>query len=117
MNIIVVSTQATFNLSQILPLNQKLSYFRYEGSLTTPPCTQDIKWTVFEKTIQISQEQLNAFYTNVIPKNFRTLQRLRKRGVFTNTLYSSDSDREICNAASIVKASFIFYAIFLAYFI
>ena len=33
-------------------------YWSYDGSFTTPPCTQGIKWTVIEQVQSISEEQL-----------------------------------------------------------
>ncbi|XP_030648927.1 carbonic anhydrase 4a [Chanos chanos] len=37
------------------------SYYRYEGSLTTPGCTESVVWTVFEHAIPLSRTQLKTF--------------------------------------------------------
>ena len=34
------------------------SFFMYEGSLTTPPCSEGVAWTVMKSPLQISSEQL-----------------------------------------------------------
>lgn len=44
-------------LADILPKN-KDSYFRYDGSLTTPGCGEAVVWTVFEQSIPISIDQV-----------------------------------------------------------
>jgi carbonic anhydrase len=44
-------------LMDLLPKN-KYSYFRYEGSLTTPGCGEAVVWTVFENSIPISMDQV-----------------------------------------------------------
>ena len=36
----------------------KTGYFRYIGSLTTPPCTEGIIWTVYNTKINISASQV-----------------------------------------------------------
>lgn len=46
-----------FNIAGLLPANLKL-YFHYNGSLTTPPCYQSVKWTVFNQTMMISHAQV-----------------------------------------------------------
>ena len=47
------------NLQNLLPEDQ--SSFHYNGSLTTPPCTEEVKWIVFKQPIEMSKEQIQAF--------------------------------------------------------
>ena len=44
-------------LQDLLPKN-KASFFRYDGSLTTPGCGEAVVWTVFEHSIPISVDQV-----------------------------------------------------------
>jgi carbonic anhydrase len=39
-------------------LENTLNYWNYDGSLTTPPCTQAVQWVVFEEAVEVSSEQL-----------------------------------------------------------
>ena len=51
-----------FDISHILPSSDILNtngYFRYVGSLTTPPCTEGISWTIFDTKLSISHSQVN----------------------------------------------------------
>lgn len=51
-----------FDLSSILGnLASFYNYFMYVGSLTTPPCTENILWYVFSTPGNISSTQLDAF--------------------------------------------------------
>jgi carbonic anhydrase len=45
----------------------------YEGSLTTPPCTEGIRWTVFDRPIEVSARQLSEL-TSVYSGTNRPLQ-------------------------------------------
>ncbi|NXH12362.1 CAH12 anhydrase, partial [Bucco capensis] len=45
-----------FNIQELLP-DRLDEYYRYEGSLTTPPCYPSVLWTVFRHPVKISQQQ------------------------------------------------------------
>ncbi|XP_071027349.1 carbonic anhydrase 4-like isoform X2 [Oncorhynchus clarkii lewisi] len=56
------ATLVSVSLEQLIPPQQNLSnYYRYKGSLTTPGCTESVIWTVFEKPIPLSRDQLRVF--------------------------------------------------------
>lgn len=46
-----------FNIRHLLPLRLD-QYYRYDGSLTTPPCYPSVLWTVFRNPITISHAQV-----------------------------------------------------------
>ena len=56
--------------------------YRYEGSLTTPPCTEGVHWIVMVMPIQLSADQIRTF-TNIIHDNARPTQPLNGRPVVT----------------------------------
>jgi carbonic anhydrase len=49
----------TYDPGALLPANP--GYYRYTGSLTTPPCSQGIVWTVLQQPIEASPEQIRQF--------------------------------------------------------
>ncbi|XP_021622964.1 alpha carbonic anhydrase 4 [Manihot esculenta] len=62
----------------------KSSYFRYTGSLTNPPCTEGVVWTVLDEVKMVSAEQLDALKKAVdaeFKMNSRPLQALNGRPV------------------------------------
>ncbi|CAF5210759.1 unnamed protein product, partial [Rotaria magnacalcarata] len=46
-------------------------FWRYEGSLTTPPCTEGIIWTIFTQPIIFIEEQLKLLRDNVFFEDYR----------------------------------------------
>ncbi|KAF3830589.1 hypothetical protein GH733_004408 [Mirounga leonina] len=82
-----------FSIEELLP-ERPDEYYRYKGSLTTPPCHPTVLWTVFRNPVQISQEQLLAletalYYTYVddpspreMVNNFRQVQEFEERQVY-----------------------------------
>jgi len=42
-------------------LPQDRGYWTYMGSLTAPPCTEGVRWFIFEQEITMSRDQLRAF--------------------------------------------------------
>ncbi len=55
-------------------------YYTYPGSLTTPPCTESVKWIVLKEWAELSSEQFDAFRT-ILGDDFRPLQKRNKRVV------------------------------------
>ncbi|WP_172372629.1 carbonic anhydrase [Sporosarcina jiandibaonis] len=66
------------DLQALLPSNQ--ASFHYNGSLTTPPCAEEVRWIVFEEPIEMSKEQIQA-YQQVFPDNQRPVQPLNEREI------------------------------------
>lgn len=58
-------------------------YWTYTGSLTTPPCTEGVRWFVMEQEISMSREQLNAF-ASLFKMNTRPTQELHGRKIQAN---------------------------------
>ena len=56
---------------------------RYQGSLTTPPCSQNVMWTVLTDPLVVSDAAILAF-TSIYPENARPLQETNRRFVLTD---------------------------------
>ena len=69
------------DVSSLLPA--KRTSYRYDGSLTTPPCSEGVKWIVMSTPIQLSDKQINAF-REIIKSNNRPVQELNGRAVVTD---------------------------------
>ena len=59
-------------------------FFRYTGSLTTPPCSEGVIWTIFTSQIRIKEESLNQLRENIMKKAYRPIQPINNRTIFRN---------------------------------
>lgn len=65
-----------FDPAKLLPAN--LAVYRYEGSLTTPPCTEGVRWHVATHRVSASAGQIAAIHA-IIGDNARPVQPLYGR--------------------------------------
>ena len=75
---IKADVQHTIDVKQILPSDH--SSFRYMGSLTTPPCTENVQWIGMKQTIEMSKKQIKVFH-KLFPTNNRPVQPINGRAV------------------------------------
>jgi carbonic anhydrase len=73
--------QKQIDINQLLP--EKKDYYTYEGSLTTPPCTEGVKWIILKQNVPIAAVDLLE-YQKLYPHNARPLQPLNDREVLSS---------------------------------
>ncbi len=71
-----IKTDTKINPLALLPEDH--DRFRYEGSLTTPPCSEIIHWNVFRHAITASEAQIKQF-ADLFPNNARPTMPLNRR--------------------------------------
>ncbi|KAM9309997.1 LOW QUALITY PROTEIN: carbonic anhydrase 14 [Pholidichthys leucotaenia] len=93
-----------FDVQSLLPKDLR-RYYRYNGSLTTPPCYQGVIWTLFHARVQISKAQLlkleTILYSSnaeepdkmLLQDNYRATQPLNYRVIYAS--FSAESWREL----------------------
>lgn len=60
-------------------LPAKRDYYRFSGSLTTPPCSEGVRWLVMKQPMQVSQAQIDTFKAVMHHPNNRPVQPLHGR--------------------------------------
>lgn len=86
------ATVKSFNLTALLPF--KKTFYRYNGSLTTPGCDEVVTWTNFANDISCSEDQINEFR-----------KMMHKQGNETQKIYRTDRPVQPLNGRQ-VKANF-----------
>ena len=63
-------------------------YQRYQGSLSTPPCSETVEWSVCVSSVGVNALQL-LDYTYALNgiENFRPLQNLNHRNIFAYEMH------------------------------
>lgn len=71
---------SAFDIAGLIPSDT--SYYAFTGSLTTPPCTEDVQWVVLKANMQLDKGQLANLQT-LLHHNARDIQPLNKRVVYS----------------------------------
>lgn len=76
------ATNATVDAAQLLPADK--GYFTFQGSLTTPPCSENVRWFVLKNPVTITESEIAAFGKRYAmnarptqPSNGRTIEATR----------------------------------------
>jgi len=102
------------DLSQLIPQDIKTAgYYAYEGSLTTPPCTDIVRWFVMNAKGYIGRSQLRKFRelmsttNHTIAPNFRNVQNN------INDVYScmASDDEEVLEDDKTARSVIAIYAV------
>lgn len=67
---------ANVDIYKLLP--NDLASYQFDGSLTTPPCSQGVRWIILKQAMTLSQSQLNSMQ-NITKSNARPMQELFNR--------------------------------------
>ena len=68
---LAVNPVVALDVNEMLP--KKRDYFTFMGSLTTPPCTENVLWMVMKQPMQASPAQM-ALFSRLYPLNARPIQ-------------------------------------------
>ncbi|OCT72605.1 hypothetical protein XELAEV_18035586mg [Xenopus laevis] len=63
----------TLDVMAMLPENL-VNFYRYDGSLTTPPCTENVLWTVFDSPVFLSKTQIDLLENTLLDWHNKTLR-------------------------------------------
>lgn len=72
------SVEVDINAGEFIP--SESAYFTYAGSLTTPPCSESVKWIVLKSPVQMSAAQIKGI-RDIMNKNNRPVQPLNERAL------------------------------------
>lgn len=73
------SFAVNLNAEDFLPENH--DYYRFNGSLTTPPCSEGVRWLVMKKSVAASAIQIEAFKEVMRHPNSRPIQEINARAI------------------------------------
>jgi carbonic anhydrase len=74
----VVVGNVTVDAAKLLPADK--GYYTFQGSLTTPPCSEGVRWLVLKTPVKIADSEIVAF-GKIYPMNARPTQPLNGRAI------------------------------------
>ncbi|UJR31363.1 hypothetical protein I4U23_018857 [Adineta vaga] len=98
----------SLNLASLFPENTE-NYWRYSGSLTVPPCTEGVIWTLFKDSIVLEDSYFLYLRDHIFAKDFRGPQPIYGRKVYR----SFPREDPISAAHSIFSFKTYFYILFI----
>jgi carbonic anhydrase len=98
---------ATVDASTLLPAQH--SYWRYNGSLTTPPCSEGVKWHVMNTPVELSDAQIAAF-TTIFQHNQRPVQPFNARTFLVPVTLPTTGDALVALDGALVGAGTLLIA-------
>jgi carbonic anhydrase len=72
------STRETLDPTDLLPADH--TYYRYDGSFTTPPCTEGVQWLVLRESAEVSAQNVDDL-RKMVGENNRPIQPLHGRTI------------------------------------
>lgn len=74
----VANKKVNLNVADLLPADR--SYFKFAGSLTTPPCSEGVTWYVLKNVVELSPDEVSTF-AKWYPMNARPIQPTNDREI------------------------------------
>lgn len=65
-------------------LPSPLDYWCYQGSLTTPPCSEDVDWMIAQSPVEVSRDDI-ARFTSIYPMNARPIRPAHRRFILSSS--------------------------------
>jgi carbonic anhydrase len=76
-----IPADPAFDPSRLLPAQR--AYYHYEGSLTTPPCSETVDWIVLAHPIEVDDADI-ARFAKLYPMNARPVQKRDRRFILSS---------------------------------
>lgn len=71
-----VQLDRRIHVAEMLPTSR--SFYNYDGSLTTPPCSENVSWIVLKESVEVSKEQVDR-HVALFNRNARPVQPVGSR--------------------------------------
>lgn len=75
----LITFEGSIDVNELIPAEK--GYYFLTGSLTTPPCSENVKWFILKTQIEASKEQIEKFASLMPEGNNRPVQPLNGREI------------------------------------